>query len=156
MSIAVIFADTNALVAMLCFPPSEAKRLPLAYQVAEAVAAGECELLISDIVARELREVVKHDFPRALAELEPFLDAYGITRLEPDARLLAEAQAVCKDPDDAPILAAAVTSARLHGVRYLLSNDIETFHTLEMKDYLAAHQLTPVTLYGLLKLLGKR
>jgi predicted nucleic acid-binding protein len=153
----IVFSDTNALVAMLCFPIPKSGRLPLAHEVAEAVAAGECDLLVSEVVAEELREVVRRSFPDSQAEIETFLETFGVTSLPmPDATLLAEAKKVCVDPDDAPILVAAVTSARTHGAGYLLSNDIETFHTPEMKRYLEAQGMAVVTLYGLLKLLGRR
>ena len=142
---------------MLCFPAPETGRLPLAHELAEAIAAGECELLVADVVADELREVVHRDFPASISYLEAFLELYGVTPLPPpDGILLAETIEVCTDPDDAPILAAAVISARTYGVGYLLSNDIETFHTPEMKRYLAEQGMAVLTLYGLLRLLGRR
>ena len=54
------------------------------------------------------------------------------------------------------ILAAAVQSAERYGAMLLLSNDFETFHTPEMKAFLAEHGVLPVSLYGLLKLVGRR
>lgn len=142
---------------MLCFPPPAIGRLSLAHELAEALAGGELELLIAEVVAEELREVVHRDFPNSVPQLETFLATYGVTPLPPpDAALLVEATAVCIDPDDAPILAAAVTSARRHGAGYLLSNDIETFHTPQAKRYLAEQGLAVVTLYGLLRVLGRR
>ena len=142
---------------MLCFPAPETGRLPLAHELAEAIAAGECELLIADVVADELREVVHRDFPASIPYLEAFLEPYGVTPLPaPDAVLLAEAVEVCIDPDDAPILAAAMMGARIYGAGYLLSNDIENFHTSEMKRYLAEKGMAVLTLYGLLRLLGRR
>lgn len=114
---------------MLCFRPPEGKKT-LASEVAEAEESGECTLLICDVVAAELREVVERDFLNALPSLEPFLQSYGVVELPETAEVLLErARAVCADPDDAPILAAAVQSAELHKALLLLSNDIETFHT---------------------------
>ena len=83
-----VFPDTNALVSMLCFPRPQHGRLPLAHEVADAEAAGECSLLIAEVVAAELREV--------------------------------------------------------------------TFHTPAMQRFLETHDFVPVTLFGLLKLLGRR
>lgn len=152
----LIFTDTNALVAMLCFPQRRG-RLPLAHEVAAAEMAGECALLISDVVAEELSVVVERDFPHALADLPLFLESYGVVTVpRPEPALLEQVQGLCYDSDDAPILAAAVLSAERYGTTLLLSNDIETFHTPAMKRYLVKHGLAPVTLYGLLKRLGRR
>ena len=141
---------------MHCFVPPEGKK-SLASEVAEAEAAGECTLLICDTVADELREVVERDFPSALPGLETFLERYGVATLpEPGRRLFEKAESVCVDPDDAPILSAAVQSAELHGALLLLSNDFETFHTPEMKAFLFEHGMVPVSLYGLLKVVGRR
>ena len=156
MSIPVVFSDTNALVAMLCFP-HQPDRPSLAHEVAGAVEQETLHLLISDVVAAELRRVAARDFPKALASVEMGLELYGVTTLpEPDEGLLEQTLVVCNDPDDAPVLAAALQCTESHGVSLLLSNDIETFHTPEMKVFLADYGLAPVTLCGLLKLLGRR
>lgn len=141
---------------MHCFVPTEGKQ-SLASEVAEAEAAGECTLLICNTVADELREVVERDLPNALPGLETFLERYGVVTLpEPKRELLAQTEAVCVDPDDAPILAAAVQSSALHGALLLLSNDFETFHTPQMKAFLFEHGMVPVSLYRLLKVVGRR
>ena len=70
--------------------------------------------------------------------------------------MLEQAEAVCVDLNDAPILAAAVQSAEQHGAMLLLSNDFETFHTPEMKAFLLAYGILPVSLYGLLTFMGFR
>lgn len=141
---------------MHCFTPTEG-RTTLASEVAEAVEAGECSLLICNTVADELREVVERDFPNSLPGLETFLEQYGVTQLpEPERGLLEQTEAVCVDPDDAPILAAAVQSAELYGAMLLLSNDFETFHTAEVKAFLLEHGMVPVSLFGLLKVVGRR
>lgn len=147
----VVFVDTNALVAMHCFRPSEG-RATLASEVAEAEAAGESTLLNCTIVADELREVVERSFPQALSGLETFLESYGVTELpEPEPELVRQAAAVCVDPDDAPILAAAMQSAERFGATLLLSNDFETFHTPEVERLLVEYGMLPVSLFGLLK-----
>ena len=141
---------------MHCFEPPKG-RTTLASEVAEAVKTGECTLFICNIVADELREVVERSFPKSLLGLEPFLERYGVvTLLEPEQELLERAEAVCIDQDDAPILAAAVQSAERYGAMLLLSNDFETFHTPKMKAFLAERSMVPVSLYGLLKLVGRR
>lgn len=152
----LVFADTNALIAIHCFEPPKGQKT-LAFEVVEAERAGDLTLLICDIVANEVRRVVARSFPDALSGLDPFLEGYGVTILpEPERGLLEQAQIVCVDPDDAPILAAAVQSAERYGAMLLLSNDFETFHTPEMKAFLAEHGVLPVSLYGLLKLVGRR
>ena len=151
----LVFADTNALVAMHCFPPEGGKTL--SSEVAEAIEAGECRLLICDAVAAELREVVARDFPRALSGLEAFLERFGVVDLPVPGRVRLEAaRAVCVDVDDAPILVAALQSAELFGAMLLLSNDFETFHTSEVKALLREGGMVPVSLFGLLRLLGRR
>lgn len=141
---------------MHCFEPLEG-RTTLASEVRDVVDVGELTLFICDVVADEFREVVERDFPKTLPRLEPFLGRYGVTVLpKPERELLEQAQIVCVDLDDAPILAAAVQSAERYGAMLLLSNDFETFHTPEMKAFLAEHGVLPVSLYGLLKLIGRR
>ena len=141
---------------MHCFEPPEG-RTTLASEVRDAVEAGELALFICDVVADEFREVVERDFQRSIRGLEPFLERYGVTILPtPERGLLKQAQAVCVDPDDVPILAAAVQSAERYGVMLLLSNDFENFHTPEMKAFLVEYGMQPMSLYGLLKLVGRR
>ena len=153
----VVFTDTNALVAMFCFPKREGKKLMLGQEVFEAVESGVCDLHISDTVAKELRRTVETYFPAFSKAVALQLERFGVMTLpQPSAKLLREAKAICVDPDDAPIAASAILSAKFHDVSYLLSNDIETFHTNDMKRYLATFGLTPITLYGLLRLLEKR
>lgn len=141
---------------MHCFEPPEG-RTTLASEVREAVEVGELTLFISNVVADEFRGVVERDFPKTLSRLEPFLERYGVTVLpKPERNLLEQAEAVCVDPDDALILAAAVQSAEHYGVMLLLSNDFENFHTPEMKAFLVEYGMQPMSLYGLLKLVGRR
>jgi predicted nucleic acid-binding protein len=138
---------------MLCFPSKNT----MALELAEAETKGECQLFICDTVANELREVVERNFPKSLLALEPFLEAYGVTKLgKPSQELLESCREICVDPDDAAILAAAVQSAKLFDLMLLLSNDFETFHTDKVKAFLLEHEMVPVSLYGLLKILGYR
>ena len=141
---------------MYCFRPPKGQTT-LASEVAEAEEAGDLTLVICKVVADEFREVVARSFPVIVSGLEAFLATYGVTDLpNPGRKLLEQAEAVCVDPDDAPILAAAVQSAELYGAMLLLSNDFETFHTPEMKAFLVEHGMLPVSLYGLLSLVGRR
>ena len=141
---------------MHCFEPPKGQTT-LASEVREAVEAGELELFICNVVADEFREVIERDFKRSLLGLEPFLEKYGVVTLsEPGQALLEQAEEVCVDPDDAPILAAAVQSVEQHDAVLLLSNDFETFHTPEMKAFLLEYGMLPVSLYGLLKFIGLR
>ncbi len=141
---------------MLCFPRQSGK-LSLAHEVADAIEKQKLNLLISDVVASELRTVATRDFPKALTSVEAGLDLYGVVALLPPTEALTEqASAVCTDPDDVSIVAAAVQCKERYGVTLLLSNDIETFHTPQIKAYLATYGLAPVTLYGLLRAIGQR
>jgi len=152
--IRLVLADTNALISMLCFPSGKPT---LASEVFQASLEDDLELLIADVVAQELRNVVRRDFAAFEASLETFLERF--TNLElpaPSEALLYRSRALCQDPNDVTIAAAAVQCAELHGVEYLLTNDFQNFHTPEMKAFLLEHEMVPVSLYGLLRLLGKR
>ena len=141
---------------MHCFITPEGLKT-LASGVAELVEEGGCRLLICDTVASELRDVIKRDFPRSLLGFKIFLNHYGVTQLpRPERGSLEQARAVCVDPDDVPILAAAVQSEEMYGAMLHLPNDFETFHTPEMKAFLLEVGMLPVSLYGLLKVLGRR
>jgi predicted nucleic acid-binding protein len=153
----VVFTDTNALVALICFPEQKGQRLSLPQEVALAEATGECEFFISDVVAEELREVVTRAFPNSIPALETFLSTFEVNPLpKPSKKLLKQLVKLCKDPDDVPVLAAALQSADTHGATHLLPNDIETFHSDGVKEIAAKHGMKVVTLYGLLKEIGWR
>jgi len=153
----IIFCDTNALVSLLCFPREVNKKPILGHEVYDAVAEGEIELLISDIVANEFRRTISKYFPKFIDAIEPELERFGITHIpKATTKLINEIQAISVDPDDVDIIATAIMAAKFQNISYILSNDIETFHSNEMKEFLRKFALTPITLYGLLKLLDKR
>jgi len=153
--IRLVLADTNALIAMLCFPVRSTPTL--AAEVMAASLENELDLFIADVVAEELRAVVQRSFAPFEAALEPFLSQFvNITLPVPDEALLSHARAISVDSKDVQIATAAVQSAELYGVQYLLSNDFQNFHTPAMKAFLLEHDLIPISLYGLLKLLGRR
>ena len=94
----VVFADTNALVAMFCFPKDAGRKLTLGQEVFEAVEKGVCNLLISDTVAAELRRTVETYFPTFSEAIALQLERFGVTNLpKPSTKLLREAKAICID-----------------------------------------------------------
>jgi len=154
--IRVIFSDTNFLISLFCFPSSTTQP-SLAYEIAEAAERREISLLVVDVVAAEFEKVIQRDFLGFAPLFEKFLSLHNVVKLpEPTFELLTRAQKVCADPNDVEICAAAVQSAELYKVEYLLSNDFQNFHTPDMKAFLLEYDIIPISLYGLLKLLGKR
>lgn len=152
----LVFTDTNALIAMLCFPVKEGKAPTLGQKLLIALEEGLCEFYITNIVAAELKVTVNRSFPKYADDIEKALIQFGVLELPtPDLELQQEAKEVCVDFYDAPVLASAIQASRLYSIKYLLSNDFETFHTDEMKAYLATHKLQPVSLYGLLNILSE-
>ncbi len=154
--IRVVFSDTNALIAMICFAGSLDKP-SMAAEVARAIESQEVILFISDVVAVELEKTIRRDFMEFTPQLEQFMALHAVVTLHaPDPELLARVSEVSTDPNDVNIVAAAAQSAEIYDVQYLLSNDFENVHTPQMKAFLLEHGLIPISLYGLLKLLGRR
>lgn len=154
----IVFSDTNILIAMFCFPWREDKP-SLAHEVTGCVRKGEVKILITDVVAEELREAVqtKPRFHDSVAIALEALDTIGvIPTSEVDTETYRQIQAVCTDERDVPITASAIALKQTHAFDYLLSNDIKNFHTDAMKAFLKEHDITPVTLFGMLERLGRR
>lgn len=148
-----VFPDTNALLAMLCFPTDAEGRPTLAGEVKALYGAGAFELVINQTVAWELREVIARTFPQHREIVDLFLKPFeaSFTRWPtPDEVQAARPYAV--DIEDAPIFAAAVLSEP----DVALSNDFETFHTDQAKRFWAARGIQVESLYGLLCLFGRR
>ena len=149
----IVVPDTNALLAMICFPVDAHRQPTLAGEVQGLYEAEAFELVISQVVAWELREVIARTFPHHAEIVNVFLRSFeaSFTRWPtPD-----EARAVrpyVVDPEDAPIFAAAALS----DPDVVLSNDFETFHTDEAKRFWAEHGIRVESLYGLLCLFGRR
>lgn len=162
-----MFPDTNALLAMIIFPTDRGGRPTLAGEVKELYDQGAFELILSQVTGEELRKVVARDLPehRELVEhfLKPFEDQF--TRW-PTREEVDEVLPYCTDPDDTPIIAAAILSKpdvepnneheEPQGTYIVLSNDFETFHTERAKELWARHEIQLESLYGLLCVFGKR
>ena len=149
----IVFPDTNALLAMLCFPIDAEGRPTLAGEVKGLYEAEAFELVINDVVAWELRAVIARRFPQHEEIFNVFLSPFeaSFTRW-PTADEVHDARAYVVDSEDAPIFAAAVLSEP----DVVLSNDFETFHTDQAKRFWSAHGIRVESLYGLLCLFGHR
>ena len=124
----LVFTDTNALIAMLCFPAKEGKIPTLGQKLLIALEKGLCELCITNIVAAELKATINRSFPKYADSVETVLKQFGVLELPtPSLELQLEAKDVCVDLYDAPILASAIQASKIYTINYLLSNDFETF-----------------------------
>lgn len=142
---------------MFCFPITE--KLTLGQELLQCVYNNELEILITQVVVDELFIVVR----RSKAHMQYYdsiinlLDYIGVLSTPtPDAAKNAEIDKFCVDANDIKITSAAISLKDTHDYHYLVSNDIKNFHNDEMKAYLAEYGITPLTMFGLLKLLGKR
>lgn len=154
----ITFSDTNVLVAMFCFPVTPAK-LSLAHELWYCLEENELKILITRAVAEEFSYVVARSprFSQYSSAIQNMLTTFDIIDTAAvDASTFTKIQAVCQDPNDVDITASAISLKDTHDYHYLVSNDIKNFHNDEMKAYLAEHGITPLTMFGLLKLLGKR
>ena len=149
----IVFPDTNALLAMLCFPTDAEGRPTLAGEVKALYEAGAFEIVINQAVAWELREVIARTFPQHREIVDLFLKPFQVSFTRwPTPDEVDAARPYVVDVADAPIFAAAVLS----DPDVVLSNDFETFHTDEAKRFWAEHGIRVESLYGLLCLFGRR
>lgn len=148
-----VFPDTGVLVAMIVFPTDWDGEMTLAGEVRELYKEGHFELVVSETVAGELQEVIAESFAGSLEKAQRFLAPFSseFTR-EPTPEEIESASPAAGDPDDAPIFAAAVIAKP----DLVLSNDFQSFHSLQAKAFWARHGIQVDSLYGLLVRLGKR
>lgn len=148
-----VFSDTGTLLAIVIFPRDRHGKLTLAGEVLQLYQEDAFDLVISQVVADELDEVLVRDFPnehqRAQAFLAPFTAQF--TR-SPTPQEIAAALPFTTDADDAPIFAAALVARP----DIVLSNDFQTFHIPKAKRFWAEHKIQIESLYGLLCVFGKR
>jgi len=138
---------------MIVFPRDRKGQLTLAGEVLALYAEEQFELRIGRAVVDELDEVVDERFQQfrssVVALLRPFAGQFVRW---PTPAEIAAASAVCTDPADAPIFAAAIVAQ----ADIVLSNDFRAFHTTQAKAFWQQHEMTVESLYGLLCVFGQR
>lgn len=143
---------------MFCF--SGSTKASLGQDLLVAMEDEALRLLITKAVAEELQTTVetKKRFTPFLTQIqayiESFLDIIPTARL--DVHEYSRIKQVCIDPKDVDITASAISLKKTHDYHYLVSNDMVNFHNDQMKNYLAEHGITVITMFRVLKLLGKR
>lgn len=109
-----VFIDTNVLLSAALFPGGVASR---AYA---AVLTGGHEMVVSDYVVAELRDVTARKFPTRVVAMTRFIEqlpAFAIVVHTPDREAAGENH--IRDPKDRPVLRAAHAS----GCEILLTGD---------------------------------
>lgn len=107
------FLDANVLISGLLFRGPERELLL-------AAEAGLFQALTSDYVLREVERVLRDKFRLPAEAVEEALETLPVQRTpDPADGIVAEAEAVLRDPADAPVLAAAWEA----GVKALVTGD---------------------------------
>lgn len=149
----LIFPDTNALLSLILFPVDRAGALTLAGEVKALYEQGAFELMISQVVADELLEVIGERFSAYRELVEQFLKPFESRFTHwPTQEEVKAALPYVVDREDAPVFAAAALSQP----DIVLSNDFETFHVEKAKEFWKEHGIQIESLYGLLCVFGKR
>ena len=95
-----LFLDANVLVSGLLFRGPERELLL-------AATRGACEAVTSEYVLAQVRRVLVRKFGLPGEEVEQVLGAVGMSVCrEPSLARLRRAEALLRDPEDAPVLAA--------------------------------------------------
>ena len=94
-----VLVDTNDVISALLFPNS----VPAS---ALALVLDEHQLVLTDWIIDELHEVVRRKRPDLVAALDAFLTGIDYQHASPDG-----ASVLVSDPNDQPILDAAVAGA---------------------------------------------
>ena len=121
-----VLVDTNVVISALLFPtstPAQALMLVL----------DEHRLVLTDWILAELREVVGRKRPDLLPALEAFLAGIDFELAEPGHSVVA-----ISDPDDQPILDAAVAAAVdvvVTGDKHFLSLGLEQPRILTARGF---------------------
>lgn len=141
MRIDRVFLDTNVLISGLIFRRgNEAALLEMAGQ-------GLVQIVLSSWVIKEAREVFEDKFTERMHVLEDFLAAanYQIAP-EPGESDLRTAAGLVRDPDDVPVLAAALASNSdvvLSGDKHLLADAVrQSMRVCRCADYLFQREET--------------
>lgn len=124
-----VLVDTNIIISALLFPAS------VPAQALERVV-GEHELVLTHWVVDELRRVVEDKRPDLLPTLDALLATLDHEVVEP-----GETGIVISDPNDQPILDAAIAGAVdviLTGDKRFHALDIETPQVMTPREFLDA------------------
>jgi predicted nucleic acid-binding protein len=122
-----VLVDTNVVISALLFPNSTPAR-------ALALVLDEHRLVLTDSIIDELHEVVRRKRPDLLAALDAFLAGIDYELAGPGG-----ASVPISDPDDQPILDAAVAGAVdaiVTGDRAFLSPGLDRPRILTARDFL--------------------
>ncbi|MGH2960717.1 MAG: putative toxin-antitoxin system toxin component, PIN family [Solirubrobacterales bacterium] len=124
-----VAVDTNVVVSAVIAdgPPR---------RVLEAIADGAAELVLPEPVPAELRRVLTEKLALDDASIETIIELLEELAPEP-ARVPDQVEAVCGDPDDDRILAAAVAA----GAEILISGDNK--HLLPLGQHRATLIIRP-------------
>ena len=155
----LIFADTNVFIAMFCIPENK-ERPHLGQEIRDLLLEGIISISITDVIFDEFAEVVRRkQITQNMFAMNKhiFDDSISLIKTEYVANeVYKDIEAVCVDENDIDVLASIIYASSDEKETYLLSNDFENFHTDAMKMYLATHRITPISMYGVLKHLGRR
>lgn len=124
-----VLVDTNVTISALLFPNSTPSQ-------ALALVLDEHRLVLTDWIVDELHEVVGRKRPDLLPALEEFLAAIDFELASP-----GESSVPISDPDDQPILDAAVTAAVdviVTGDKHFLSLELDQPLILTARGFLDA------------------
>lgn len=122
-----VLVDTNVVISALLFPNSTPAR-------ALALVLDEHRLVLTDWIIDELHEVVGRKRPDLLAALDSFLDDIDYELASP-----GDPSVPISDPDDQPILDAAVAGAVdviVTGDKAFLSLVLDRPRILTARDFL--------------------
>lgn len=129
-----VFVDTNVLLAAALFPQGRAAR---AY---DAVFTRGYVLVVSDVILTELSDVAARKFPDRVRAVQEFKDALQLLAFVVDTPpRQMEAEGAVRDPDDRPILRAAIASGcdvLMTGDKDLVEAGIDQIHVQRPGDFL--------------------
>lgn len=142
---------------MFCF--SGGTKASLGKDLLIAMENKLLDVLVTETVVAELEKTIgkkKRLMPFA-SGVRKHVERLGIISTVPlEAQEYARVKQVCIDAKDVDITASAISLKKTHDYPYLVSNDMVNFHNDQMKAYLAEHGITVITMFRVLKLLGKR
>ena len=125
-----ILSDTNILISALLYPISKPA-------IALMRIAEQHTLVLTDYNISELRRVTRRKFPHKEADIDVLLNKLTYELIPaPEAP-----QKLMQDPNDAPILNAAIISGVdiiISGDRHFLNLDIENPKVMTVAEFLAA------------------